>query len=125
MKEKNIAVVLKMLPEKWKQVEDFLDSVGATVIFVKQADANRKLVVKNLPEWKEERKDYASSTKANHGSRYGFFLEFLARAFWWIHVPRHCEQQGFSRYVNGRYCIGSWTGFHQYSLRSFRLYTFA
>jgi hypothetical protein len=55
MKEKNFAVVLKMLPEKWKQVEDFLDSVGATVIFVKQADANRKLVVKNLPNWEGEK----------------------------------------------------------------------
>lgn len=55
MVEKNIAVVLKMLPEKWKQVEDFLDSIGATVIFVKQADANRKLVVKNLPNWEEEK----------------------------------------------------------------------
>jgi hypothetical protein len=57
MKEKNIAIVLKMLPENWKQVEDFLDSVGATVIFVKQADANRKLVVKNLPDWKEEKEN--------------------------------------------------------------------
>jgi hypothetical protein len=52
MKEKNIAVIVKMFPEKWRQVEDFLDSVGATVIFVKQADANRKLVVKNRPNWK-------------------------------------------------------------------------
>lgn len=55
MNEKNFAVVMKMLPEKWKHVEDFLDSLGATVIFVKQADANRKLVVKNLPDWKEEK----------------------------------------------------------------------
>lgn len=54
MNEKNFAVVLKMLPEKWKQVEDYLDSIGATVIFVKQADANRKLVVKNLPAWEDE-----------------------------------------------------------------------
>jgi len=57
MSEKNFAVVLKMLPEKWRRVEDFLDSVGATVIFVKQADANRKLVVKNLPDWKEEKEN--------------------------------------------------------------------
>jgi hypothetical protein len=57
MNEKNFAVVLKMLPENWKQVEDFLDNIGATVIFVKQADANRKLVVKNLPAWKEEKSD--------------------------------------------------------------------
>ena len=57
MKEKNIAIVLKMLPENWKQVEDFLDSVGATVIFVKQADANRKLVVKNLPAWEDEKEN--------------------------------------------------------------------
>jgi hypothetical protein len=56
MKEKNIAIVMKMLPEKWKEVEDFLDNIGATVIFVKQADANRKLVVKNLPAWEEEKR---------------------------------------------------------------------
>jgi hypothetical protein len=62
MKEKNIAVVVKMFPQKWKQVEDFLDSVGATVIFVKQADANRKLVVKNLPAWEEEKDDDAASS---------------------------------------------------------------
>jgi hypothetical protein len=55
MCEKNFAIVLKMLPKKWKRVEDFLDSVGATVIFVKMADANRKLVVKNLPVWEEEK----------------------------------------------------------------------
>jgi hypothetical protein len=52
--KKNYAVVMKMLPAKWKQVEDFLDSIGATVIFVKQASANRKLVVKNLPDWGDE-----------------------------------------------------------------------
>ena len=46
-----------MFPEGWKQVEDFLDSVGATVIFVKQADVNRKLVVKNLPVWEEEKEN--------------------------------------------------------------------
>lgn len=57
MNEKNYAVVMKMFPEKWKQVEDFLDSVGATVIFVKQADANRKLVVKNLPCWEEKKEN--------------------------------------------------------------------
>lgn len=55
MNEKLFAVVMRMFPERWKQVEDFLDSVGATVIFVKQADANRKLVVKNLPQWQEEK----------------------------------------------------------------------
>jgi hypothetical protein len=60
MNEKNYAVVMKMLPRKWKQVEDFLDSVGATVIFVKQADANRKLVVKNLPAWEEENENGAA-----------------------------------------------------------------
>jgi hypothetical protein len=57
MNEKNFAVVLKMLPEKWKRVEDFLDGVGATVIFVKQANANRKLVVKNLLSWEEEKEN--------------------------------------------------------------------
>lgn len=53
--EKVFAVVFRVSPERWGEVEDFLDSVGATVIFVKQADVNRKLVVKNLPEWKEEK----------------------------------------------------------------------
>ena len=57
MSEKNFAVVFRMFPEKWKQVEDYLDSIGATVIFVKQADVNRKLVVKNLPEWQEEKEN--------------------------------------------------------------------
>lgn len=64
MNEKNFAVVLKMLPERWKQVEDFLDSVGATVIFVKQADANRKLVVKNLPAWEDEKENDGLSCTA-------------------------------------------------------------
>ena len=52
--EKNFAVVMKMTAEKWKDVEDYLDNIGATVIFVKQTDANRKLVVKNLPAWEDE-----------------------------------------------------------------------
>jgi hypothetical protein len=51
-----------MFPEKWKQVEDFLDNVGATVIFVKQADANRKLVVKNLPAWEGEKENDGPNT---------------------------------------------------------------
>lgn len=62
MSEKNFAIVMKMLPERWRQVEDFLDSIGATVIFVKQADANRKLVVKNLPSWEEEKVDEATGS---------------------------------------------------------------
>jgi len=57
MKEKIFAVVVRMFPERWKQVEGFLDSVGATVIFVKQADVNRKLVVKNLPTWEDEKEN--------------------------------------------------------------------
>jgi hypothetical protein len=57
MKEKNIAIILRMFPERWKQVEDFLDNIGATVIFVKQTDVNRKLVVKNLPAWEDEKHD--------------------------------------------------------------------
>ena len=57
MSEKNFAVVFRMFPEKWKHVEEYLDSIGATVIFVKQADVNRKLVVKNLPEWQEEKEN--------------------------------------------------------------------
>ena len=61
MKIKNFAVVMKIIPEKWIEVENFLDSVGATIIFVKEANANRKLVVKNLPNWEDEnRNDEAS-----------------------------------------------------------------
>jgi len=52
---------MKMTAEKWKDVEDFLDSVGATIIFVKQADANRKLVVKNLPSWEDEKSETNSN----------------------------------------------------------------
>ena len=57
MNEKLFAVVMRMFPERWKQVEDFLDSIGAIVIFVKQADVNRKLVVKNLPVWEGEKEN--------------------------------------------------------------------
>jgi phage-related protein len=57
MSEKNFAVVFRMPQDKWQQVEDFLDRIGAVVIFVKQADANRKLVVKNLPAWEEEKEN--------------------------------------------------------------------
>lgn len=57
MSEKNFAVVFRMFPAKWKRVEDFLDNIGATLIFVKQADVNRKLVVKNLPEWQDEKEN--------------------------------------------------------------------
>jgi hypothetical protein len=63
MSEKNFAVVMKMLPERWRQVEDFLDSVGATVIFVKEADANRKLVVKNLPSWRDEKENDSTDSQ--------------------------------------------------------------
>jgi hypothetical protein len=55
--EKNFAIIMKMWPDKWKEVEDFLDSIGATIIFVKQTNANRKLVVKNLPKWEDENDD--------------------------------------------------------------------
>ena len=48
LEEKVFAIVFRMLPERLKQVEDFLDSISTTVIFMKQADVNRKLVVKNL-----------------------------------------------------------------------------
>lgn len=61
MKEKNIAIILRMFPERWRQVEDFLDGVGATIIFVKQADVNRKLVVKNLPAWEDEKCDESAN----------------------------------------------------------------
>ncbi len=54
MKEKNFAIVFRCAVEKRKRFEDFLDSIGATVIFVKQTDVNRKLVVKNLPAMEDE-----------------------------------------------------------------------
>jgi hypothetical protein len=57
MKEKNFAIVFRCVQEKRKHVEDFLDNIGATVIFVKQTDVNRKLVVKNLPAWEDEKHD--------------------------------------------------------------------
>ena len=62
MKEKNFAIVFRSVPEKRKQVEDFLDSIGATVIFVKQTDVNRKLVVKNLPAWEDEKHDETANS---------------------------------------------------------------
>jgi hypothetical protein len=57
MIEKNFAFVFRGIPEHKEKVEDFLDSIGATVIFVKQTDVNRKLVVKNLPAWEDEKHD--------------------------------------------------------------------
>jgi hypothetical protein len=54
MIEKNCVIVFRGKPEHKQKVEDFLDSIGATVIFVKQTDVNRKLVVKNLPKWGDE-----------------------------------------------------------------------
>lgn len=42
MNEKIFAIILRMFPEKWKQVEDFLDGIGATVIFV---SARAKLIL--------------------------------------------------------------------------------
>jgi hypothetical protein len=55
MVEKNCVIVFRGRPENKQKVEDFLDSIGATVIFVKQTDVNRKLVVKNLPAWEDEK----------------------------------------------------------------------
>lgn len=53
--EKVTAIVFRSALKRRKQVEDFLDSIGATVIFVKETDVNRKLVVKNLPAWGDEK----------------------------------------------------------------------
>ena len=66
---KNYAVVMKIIPEKWVEVEAFLDNIGATVIFVKQADANRKLVVKNLPNWEDENRNDETSLCSNKSYR--------------------------------------------------------
>jgi len=63
MVEKNFAIVFRCKPDKCKQIEDFLDRIGATVIFVKQTDVNRKLVVKNLPSWEDEKDDSAVTAK--------------------------------------------------------------
>jgi hypothetical protein len=48
---------------KTMKVEDLLDNLGATIIFVKQTEANRKLVVKNLPAWEDEKQNDRSSTQ--------------------------------------------------------------
>jgi hypothetical protein len=61
MVENIIAFVFRGKPEHKQKVEDFLDSIGATVIFVKQTDVNRKLVVKNLPSGKDEKHDETTS----------------------------------------------------------------
>ena len=61
MTEKVFAFVFRGKPELKEKVEDFLDSIGATVIFVKQTDVNRKLVVKNLPAWEDEKNDETTS----------------------------------------------------------------
>jgi hypothetical protein len=61
MKEKIFAIVFRTFLENGKKVEEYIDSVGATVIFVKQADVNRKLVVKNLPAWEEEKDESTNS----------------------------------------------------------------
>ncbi len=63
MKEKIIAIIARMHPEKLPKVEDLLDNLGATIIFVKQTEANRKLVVKNLPAWEDEKQNDRSSTQ--------------------------------------------------------------
>jgi hypothetical protein len=57
MTEKVFGIIVRMVPQKWKQVEDFLDDIGSTIIFVKQADVNRKLVLKNLPSWEDEKEN--------------------------------------------------------------------
>jgi len=57
MIEKNCVFVFRGRPELKEKVENFLDSIGATVIFVKQTDVNRKLVVKNLPAWEDEKNE--------------------------------------------------------------------
>ncbi len=57
MIEKNCVIVFRGKPEHKEKVEDFLDNIGATVIFVKQTEVNRKLVVKNLPAWENEKND--------------------------------------------------------------------
>jgi hypothetical protein len=62
MIEKNFAFVFRGILEHKEKVEDFLDRIGATVIFVKQVDLNRKLVVKNLPAWEDEKVDAPAST---------------------------------------------------------------
>ncbi|HMK94825.1 MAG TPA: hypothetical protein VK536_05420 [Candidatus Limnocylindrales bacterium] len=62
MNEKNFAIVFRGVPQHKQKAEDFLDSIGATVIFVKQADVNRKLVVKNLPAWEDEKQDESTDS---------------------------------------------------------------
>jgi hypothetical protein len=61
MSEKNFAIVFRGILAHKQKVEDLLDELGATVIFVKEASINRKLVVKNLPAWEDEKNDESTS----------------------------------------------------------------
>jgi hypothetical protein len=61
MSEKNTVIIFRGAQRARKQVEDFLDSIGVTIIFVKQTDVNRKLVVKNLPKWENEKENEIST----------------------------------------------------------------
>jgi hypothetical protein len=55
MIEKNFAIIFRGILIHKQKVEDLLDELGATVIFVKEASVNRKLVVKNLPSLEDEK----------------------------------------------------------------------
>ncbi len=61
MSEKIIAMVFRTFSGNLPKIEEFIDSLGATLIFVKQTDVNRKLVVKNLPNWEDEKQNDRSS----------------------------------------------------------------
>jgi hypothetical protein len=61
MIEKNFAIIFRGILAHKQKVEDLLDELGATVIFVKEASVNRKLVVKNLPSGKDEKNDETTS----------------------------------------------------------------
>jgi len=55
MIERNFAFVFRGSREHKEKFENFLDEIGATLIFVKETTLNRKLVVKNLPSMEDEK----------------------------------------------------------------------
>lgn len=61
MIEKNFAIIFRGILTHKQKVEDLLDELGATVIFIKETSVNRKLVVKNLPSRKDESLDESTN----------------------------------------------------------------
>ena len=62
MIERNFAFVFRGSREHKEKFENFLDEIGATIIFVKETTLNRKLVVKNLPSMEDEKFDESTNS---------------------------------------------------------------